>query len=61
MDTVAAYWNGVNTELKFIDGQAKGLRDGLRLQVKIKSLKRDWEGATRDHKGYIPAVRAVLA
>jgi 3-methyladenine DNA glycosylase/8-oxoguanine DNA glycosylase len=60
MDAVAEYWSGVDTDLKYIDDQAKKLRDDRRLQMKIKSLNRDWEGVARDHKGYITAVRAIL-
>ena len=59
MDTVASYWSGVNTELNYIDDQAKKLRDDRRLRMKIKSLKCDWEGVARDHKRYITAVRAI--
>jgi hypothetical protein len=60
MDTVADYWGGVDTELKFIDDQAKKLQDDSRLRVKIKSLQGYWEGIARDHKRYISAVRAIL-
>ena len=60
INTVAEYWGGVNTEVKFIDDQAKKLRDDRRLQMKIKSLNCNWEGVARDHKGYITAVRAIL-
>jgi len=61
MDTVAEYWSGVNTDLNFMDGQAKKLRDDRRLQMKIKSLKSYWEGGKKDFKQYINAVRAVHA
>jgi hypothetical protein len=60
INTVAEYWGGVNTELNFIDDQAKKLRDNLRLRVKVKSLRGYWEDVVRDHKGYIPDVRAIL-
>jgi len=60
MDTVASYWSGVNTELNYIDDQAKKLRDDRRLRMKIKSLKCDWEGVARDHKGYITALDTLL-
>jgi len=59
MDIVAEYWNGVNTELRYIDTRAKTLRDDHMLQMKIKNLMRNWEGVEKDFKQYINAVRAV--
>jgi hypothetical protein len=61
MNTVTEYWNGVDTELKFIDAQVKELRDDLRLQMKIKRLMRNLKGVEKDHKLYITAVRAIHA
>ena len=55
------YWSGVDTDLKYIDDQAKKLQDDSRLQMNIKDLMRKWEGGKKDFKQYINAVRAVRA
>ena len=61
MDTVTDYWNGIETELKYIDVQAKKLRDDQGLQLKITSFMRNWKGVEKDFRQYINAVRAVHA
>jgi len=60
MDIVAEYWNGVNTELRYIDTRAKTLRDDHMLQMKIKNLMRNWEGVEKDFKQYINAINTLL-
>ena len=55
------YWSGVDTDLKYIDDQAKKLRDDRRLQMKTKSLIRNWKGVEEDFKQYINTVRAAHA
>jgi hypothetical protein len=59
MDVVTAYWMGVDTELKDIDNRVKALRGDHMLQMKIRSLARDWEGVEKNHKLYINTVRVV--
>jgi len=60
MDIVAEYWSGVNTELNYIDDQARQLRDDRRLHVKIRSLMRNWKGVEKDFKQYINALNTLL-
>jgi len=61
MNTVTDYWNGIETELYYLDTQAKKLRDDNRLQLKITSFMRNWKGVEKDFRQYINAVRAVHA
>jgi hypothetical protein len=61
MDIVAEYWIGVDTELRDIETRVKALRDDDMLQMRIRTLSRDWKGVAQDHKCYISAVRAVHA
>jgi len=61
MNAVTEYWNGVDTELNYVDTRAKTLRDDHMLQMKIKTLMGKWKGIEMDFKQYINAVRAVHA
>jgi len=60
MNTVTDYWNGIETELYYLDTQAKKLRDDNRLQLKITSFMRNWKGVEKDFRQYINALNTLL-